>query len=153
MGNGSSRGLDPDHHGFKTNLGIDGGGVRGIIIPSTVLAALEAKLQVLDVENKDARIADYFDFIAGTSTGGLMTTMLTTPNAEKRPLFEAKDIVNFYLEKSPLIFSQTTKQLLEDDHLFHDEAAMNSLLDEATKQIQLAMLQNVGQIIKSVGFN
>uniref|UniRef100_A0A6N2KUI8 Patatin n=1 Tax=Salix viminalis TaxID=40686 RepID=A0A6N2KUI8_SALVM len=120
--------------GFTTILSIDGGGVRGII-PSIVLAALEAKLQVLD-ENKDARIADYFDFIAGTSTGGLVTAMLTTPNAEKKPLFEAKDIVKFYLEKSPLIFPKTTEQLLEDDQLFPDEAAMNSLLDEATKHIQ-----------------
>ncbi|KAG5224079.1 hypothetical protein OIU76_024039 [Salix suchowensis] len=132
MGNASSMGSGD---GFTTILSIDGGGVRGII-PSIVLAALEAKLQVLDEENKDARIADYFDFIAGTSTGGLMTAMLTTPNAEKRPLFEAKDIVKFYLEKSPLIFPQTTEQLLEDDQLFHDEAAMNSLLDEATKHIQ-----------------
>ncbi|KAJ6744353.1 PATATIN-LIKE PROTEIN 2 [Salix purpurea] len=136
MGNASSS--EPENQGdFITILSIDGGGVRGII-PSEVLCALESKLQKLDVENKDARIADYFDFIAGTSTGGLMTAMLTTPNADKRrPLFEAKDIVKFYLEKSPLIFPQTTEQLLEDDQLFPDEAAMNSLLDEATKHIQL----------------
>ena len=44
---------------------------------------------------KDARIAYYFDFIAGTSTRGLMTSMLTTPNDEKWPSFAAKDIVSF----------------------------------------------------------
>ncbi|KAJ6854667.1 patatin-like protein 2 [Populus alba x Populus x berolinensis] len=135
MGNGSSSRSDHDHQGLTTILSIDGGGVRGII-PSIVLAALEAKLQKLDVENKDARIADYFDFIAGTSTGGLMTAMLATPNAEKRPSFAAKDIVKFYLEKSPLIFPQTTKQSLEDDHLFKNEAAINSLFYDATEHVQ-----------------
>ncbi|KAG6737382.1 hypothetical protein POTOM_058899 [Populus tomentosa] len=113
---------------------IDGGGVRGIV-PSVVLTALEAKLQKLDVDNKDARIADYFDFVAGTSTGGLMTAMLTTPNAEKRPTYAAKDIVKFYLDKSQLIFPRTTVQD-EDDELFDDEAAIKSVLDEARNQIQ-----------------
>lgn len=64
-----------------------------------------------------------------------MTAMLTTPNAEKRPTFAAKDIVQFYLDKSQLIFPQTTEQY-EDDELFDDEAAINSVLDEARNQIQ-----------------
>ncbi|KAG6737383.1 hypothetical protein POTOM_058900 [Populus tomentosa] len=54
-----------------------------------------------------------------------MTAMLTTPNAKKRPTFAAKDIVKFYLEKSPLIFHQTTEQD-EEDELFDDEAAIKS---------------------------
>lgn len=111
MGNGSS--CKPEHQGdFTTILSIDGGGVRGII-PSEVLSVLESKLQKFD-GNNDARIADYFDFIAGTSTGGLMTAMLTAPNVEKRPLFAAKDIAEFYQDKSPIIFpNEEGKSLLK----------------------------------------
>ncbi|KAH9711761.1 Patatin [Citrus sinensis] len=86
-----------------TVLSIDGGGIRGII-PGTILAFLESKLQELD--GPSARIADYFDVVAGTSTGGLVTTMLTAPNKEGGPFIAAKDINNFYLEHGPKIFPQ-----------------------------------------------
>uniref|UniRef100_A0A0E0IDD2 Patatin n=1 Tax=Oryza nivara TaxID=4536 RepID=A0A0E0IDD2_ORYNI len=72
----------PSYGSIVTVLSIDGGGVRGII-PGTILASLEEKLQRID--GADARIADYFDVIAGTSTGGL-------------------DINDFYLEHCPKIF-------------------------------------------------
>ncbi|XP_039815282.1 patatin-like protein 1 [Panicum virgatum] len=84
-----------------TVLSIDGGGVRGII-PGTILTFLEAKLQELD--GPYVRIADYFDIVAGTSTGGLVTAMLTAPDKEGRPFFAAKDINDFYLRHSPKIF-------------------------------------------------
>jgi len=87
-----------------TVLSIDGGGIRGII-PGTILAYLESKLQELDGPN--ARLADYFDIIAGTSTGGLVTTMLATPNKDNhRPLYAAQDINKFYLKQCPFIFPQ-----------------------------------------------
>ncbi|XP_072990923.1 patatin-like protein 2 [Typha latifolia] len=86
-----------------TVLSIDGGGIRGII-PGTILAFLESKLQELD--GPDARIADYFDVIAGTSTGGLVTAMITAPDKDNRPLFAAKEINKFYLENGPKIFPQ-----------------------------------------------
>ncbi|XXG70794.1 hypothetical protein AAC387_Pa07g0194 [Persea americana] len=93
----------PTDGNLITILSIDGGGIRGII-PATILSYLESQLQELDGE--EARIADYFDVIAGTSTGGLVTAMLTAPNENNRPLFAAKDIKDFYLEHSPKIFPQ-----------------------------------------------
>ncbi|KAF7107585.1 hypothetical protein CFC21_108193 [Triticum aestivum] len=93
----------PSQGRLITVLSIDGGGIRGLI-PSTILACLESKLQELD--GPDARIADYFDVIAGTSTGALVTSMLAAPGENKRPLFEAKDINKFYLDNGPKIFPQ-----------------------------------------------
>ncbi|KAK8497732.1 hypothetical protein V6N12_009562 [Hibiscus sabdariffa] len=67
----------PTNGNLITVLSIDGGGIRGII-PATILAVLESELQKLDGE--EARLADYFDVITGTSTGGLLTAMLTAPS-------------------------------------------------------------------------
>lgn len=91
---------------MATVLSIDGGGVRGII-QGTILGTLESKLQELDGPN--ARIADYFDVIAGTSTGGLVATMLTAPAANNRPIYAAKDIANFYIEHCPKIFPESNR--------------------------------------------
>ncbi|XP_068314256.1 patatin-like protein 2 isoform X2 [Pyrus communis] len=93
----------PTNGSLITVLSIDGGGIRGII-PGTILSFLESELQKLD--GKDARLADYFDVITGTSTGGLVTAMLTTPDENNRPLYAAKDITAFYLENCPKIFPQ-----------------------------------------------
>ncbi|XP_063945093.1 patatin-like protein 1 isoform X2 [Daucus carota subsp. sativus] len=86
-----------------TVLSIDGGGIRGII-PGTILAFLESKLQELD--GPDARVADYFDVISGTSTGGLVTAMLAAPDKDNKPLFAASDVNKFYFEHGPKIFPQ-----------------------------------------------
>ncbi|XP_057543232.1 patatin-like protein 2 [Amaranthus tricolor] len=87
-----------------TILSIDGGGVRGLI-SAVILTFLEQQLQQLDGPN--ARIADYFDVIARTSTGGLvLAAMLTAPNPNNRPLYRAQDIIPFYLQHSPQIFPQ-----------------------------------------------
>ncbi|KAI3972647.1 hypothetical protein MKX01_019305 [Papaver californicum] len=84
-----------------TVLSIDGGGVKGII-PGVILAFIEAELQKLDGE--EVRLADYFDVVAGTSTGGLITAMITAPDSNNRPLYAAKEIVPFYLQHSPDVF-------------------------------------------------
>nr|VDC73677.1 unnamed protein product [Brassica rapa] len=105
MEDGSSckKNKPPSWGKLVTILSLDGGGVRGIIA-GVILAYLEKQLQEIDGE--DVRLADYFDVVSGTSTGGLMTAMLTVPGKNGRPQLAAKDIVPFYLEHCPKIFPQ-----------------------------------------------
>ncbi|XP_073103934.1 patatin-like protein 2 [Elaeis guineensis] len=110
VSNGTATPRSPPSLGkMVTVLSIDGGGVRGII-PGTILVFLESKLQELDGE--DVRLADYFDVIAGTSTGGLVTAMLAAPDENNRPLFAAKEINDFYLQNCPKIFPKSGKGIL-----------------------------------------
>ncbi|PON99257.1 Patatin-related protein [Trema orientale] len=90
---------------LMTILSIDGGGIRGIV-PATILTFLEQELQKLD--GPQARIADYFDVIAGTSTGGIVAAMLTTPAQNGRPI-PAHKITKFYFEEGPKIFSNEAR--------------------------------------------
>lgn len=90
-------------------LSIDGGGIRGII-PGQILVAVEKKLQDA-TENPDARIADFFDLIAGTSTGGILACAYLTPRKEDRkkkkggrPQFSARDAVEIYTERGDEVF-------------------------------------------------
>jgi len=85
-------------------LTIDGGGILGIV-PAMILNALEQKIQ-LHSNNPEARVVDYFDFFAGTSTGGIITALLLAPDHDKpgRPRYSTADIVKFYSEKGPSIF-------------------------------------------------
>lgn len=65
--------------------------------------------ELQEIANNDQlRIADFFDVIAGTSTGGLITEMLTAPDSNKRPLFDASKIVQFYKDEAANIFPQHT---------------------------------------------
>lgn len=87
-------------------LSIDGGGIRGII-PGHVLIALEDKLQKFS-NNPNLRIADAFDLIAGTSTGGILTCLYLCPDLPghpDRPKFSAKEAVDLYLEHGDDIFN------------------------------------------------
>ncbi len=89
-------------------LSIDGGGVKGIV-PAVILSYLEDRLQQLS-DNPDARIADYFDLFAGTSTGSLIVASLLTPDKNARPKYTATDIVDLYLKNAKNIFNSSLLQ-------------------------------------------
>lgn len=93
---------------MKKILSLDGGGIRGII-PGQVLVALETKLQQ-KTGNPDARIADFFDFFAGTSTGGILTCILLCPSETDKTTarFSAKEAVELYVNNGSKIFDSST---------------------------------------------
>ena len=83
-------------------LSIDGGGIRGII-PGQIMVRLEEKLKHKS-QNPAARIADYFDLVAGTSTGAILSAAYVCPAPDGRPKFSAQEAVDFYLEDGDEIF-------------------------------------------------
>lgn len=82
-------------------LSIDGGGIRGII-PGVILSYMEKELQEKD--NSYRKIGDYFDFIAGTSTGGILACAYLIPGAKGAARHSANDAVNIYLKEGSDIF-------------------------------------------------
>jgi hypothetical protein len=61
------------HSGPKKLLAIDGGGIRGVL----ALEVLKQIETLLARDNKQFRLAHYFDYIAGTSTGGIIAAGLS----------------------------------------------------------------------------
>ena len=91
-------------NGLFRILSIDGGGIRGIL-PGQIIASLEKKLQIA-TDNPDARIGDFFDLIAGTSTGGILACAYACPDPKNptRPKFTAQEAVDLYLNFGDGIF-------------------------------------------------
>lgn len=95
-------------------LSLDGGGLKGIFSAS-VLAELESDLGI--------RIADHFDLIVGTSTGGIIALGL---GAGLRPA----DIVDFYLEHGPGIFGHGRSVIGRLRRPKHDHERLRAALVE-----------------------
>ncbi|HLW06691.1 MAG TPA: CBASS cGAMP-activated phospholipase [Marinilabiliaceae bacterium] len=100
-------------------LAIDGGGIRGII-PAVVLADLEKKLQSI-TKDHTVRLADYFDLIAGTSTGGILSCCYLLEGENQRPKYTAEEILNLYFKHGEQIFNRS---------IFHKIRTAGGVLDE-----------------------
>lgn len=88
-------------HGQCLILSIDGGGIRGII-PGKILEEIERETE--------RSIAQSFDIIAGTSTGGILALGLSLPGGKKStPRYSASKVLAFYLKKKSReqIFAKT----------------------------------------------
>lgn len=84
-------------------LTLDGGGIRGLI-PAQILFNIEKLLKEKFGEN--SKLGDYFDVIAGTSTGGIITSLLLLKDDNDNLIYSTQDIINLYLSKSDSIFKK-----------------------------------------------
>jgi predicted acylesterase/phospholipase RssA len=87
--------LQPSPH--KKLLALDGGGIRGVI----TLEVLEKIERIARTKSNrpDLVLADYFDYVAGTSTGAIIAACIATGMA-------VTDIRRFYVESGPDMFSR-----------------------------------------------
>jgi len=81
-------------------LSINGGGIRGLVA-GVIISEIEKKLKIRDGES--AKITDYFDLIAGTSTGSILSLMYRHPDKK----YDAIDAVNLYLENEKDKYKRT----------------------------------------------
>ena len=77
-------------------LTLDGGGVKGLI-SATILKKMQEAMGGVP-------LTKMFDFVIGTSTGGIIALAIGMPDKDRNPKFEAEDMVNLYLEKADDIF-------------------------------------------------
>jgi patatin-like phospholipase/acyl hydrolase len=97
----------------KKLLALDGGGIRGVLTLE-ILAAVEQIVRK-KLARPDAVLADYFDYIAGTSTGAIIGTCLAIG-------MSVKQVRAFYINNGPAMFSRAAvlrrfHYKFEQDHL------------------------------------
>ena len=112
-------------------LSIDGGGIRGII-PGQILVSLEKKLQEID-GNPNGKIADYFDLISGTSTGGILACLYLCPESDtsNAARFSAEEAVELYMERGDEIFDVSIWQKIKSGAGILDEKYSANELEDA----------------------
>ncbi|KAE8665438.1 putative inactive patatin-like protein 9 [Hibiscus syriacus] len=83
-------------------LSIDGGGTTGIVAGAGLIHLEEQIL--LKTGDPHARIADFFDMIAGTGVGAIIAAMLSADDGTGHPLFTAREAVKFITLNNSKLF-------------------------------------------------
>jgi len=79
-------------------LALDGGGIRGILTLE-VLARIESLLAEATGKGSAFRLCDFFDYIAGTSTGAIIAAGLARG-------MSAQELIDFYQKTGPAMFDK-----------------------------------------------
>lgn len=104
--------------GPRKLLALDGGGIRGMMTVE-ILAHIEQLLQSQLGKDDSFILADYFDYVAGTSTGAIIATCLSLG-------MRVDDIRQFYIKSGPAMFDKA--RLLRRFHYkFEDERLIAQL--------------------------
>lgn len=114
--------------GPKKILALDGGGIRGMITVE-VLAEIENLLRQKLGRGDDFVLADYFDFVAGTSTGAIIAACISIG-------MKVSDIRTFYIESGEEMFDKAFL-LKRFRHKYEDKklaAKMKEVFNKGTTQ-------------------
>jgi len=98
-----------DRTGPKKMLSMDGGGIRGVLS----LAVLKKIETILAAGRRDFRLADYFDYISGTSTGAIIAAGLSIG-------MSVDEVLKFYRDSGAQMFVKSNL-LARLSHKFEDE--------------------------------
>jgi len=107
--------------GPRKLLACDGGGIRGII-SIEVLAKIEAELRALSGK-PDLVLADYFDYVAGTSTGAIIATLVSLG-------FSIDRVREFYIKSGAEMFQPA--KLWERLHTKFKDDNLTAMLKDVT---------------------
>jgi Patatin-like phospholipase len=80
-------------------LAIDGGGIRGVL--SLMILNKMEKLLIEESKREDYRLADYFDYVSGTSTGGIITAGIAMG-------MSVEEILAFYVNNGAKMFDKAS---------------------------------------------
>jgi uncharacterized protein len=133
--------------GTKRLLSFDGGGIRGLIALE-VAGRLETLLRGALGAGDDFVLSDYFDYIAGTSTGAIIATCLSLG-------YSVAQVRDFYLEGAAAMFRRAPliKQLYYRNVSTNLTAKLRELLraadgselklgDDALRTLLLVIMKN-----------
>ena len=110
-------------------LSIDGGGIRGLV-PAIILDYIEREI---NKEGSSVGLAEFFDVIAGTSTGGIIALGLNVPATENKPVYAAYQFRQIYEEEGPTIFASDAKNWFGTGGIIKPKYDNNPLVDVCQK--------------------
>ncbi len=96
-GNLYERYKDPDRQ--HRLLALDGGGIRGVLTLE-VLVKMEKLLADATGRGESFRLSQFFDYIAGTSTGAIIAAGLARG-------MSARELLDFYIQTGPAMFDKS----------------------------------------------
>lgn len=121
--------------GPRKLLALDGGGIRGVMTLE-VLAKIESELQHKLGRGDDFVLADYFDYIAGTSTGAIIATCLSLG-------MRVTEIRSFYIASGPAMFDKSNLYRRYVHNKFNDK--------ELAKKLQDVIAEKTGEPMATLG--
>jgi hypothetical protein len=101
-------------------LSLDGGGIRGIITLG-ILLEMENKLRTRLGKDDTFRLADYFDYIGGTSTGAIIAAGLARG-------LSVQQLLDFYLGQGKAMFDKAF--LLKKVKYFYNDGPLATALKD-----------------------